>query len=290
MPNILKSIAIASVLVLGACSNDVENPALQYQAAVNAFQAGDFENATELLTPLAKEQNAQAQFMLADIYMTGKLGAADNETGMKWLSQSAENSHIRAMSMMGVRYLNGNGVDKDLDKAVKMLRTAAENKNVKAQLLMGFLHFHGQGVEKSPDIASRYYYAAALNGDPEAAQRLKKLAEQGGAEPVTYMGLLYKDGIGVEVHAPKAAEMVLNGAEQNFGLAQYMISHAFGAGQGFEQDYLKAHMWANLAAANGHEGAEKRRDVWAQLMTPEQIATAQKMARDWTEEFEGRSE
>ena len=69
-------------------------------------------------------------------------------------------------------------------------------------------------------------------------------------------------------------------------MAQYLISHAYGAGQGVDQDYLKAHMYANLAASQGYEGAEKRRDVWSQLMTPEQIAQAQEMARNWVQDRE----
>ena len=52
-------------------------------------------------------------------------------------------------------------------------------------------------------------------------------------------------------------------------------------GQG---DYVRAHMWFNLSAAQ--EGADsqiaaKDRDNIAKLMTPAQIAEAQKLAREW---------
>ena len=45
------------------------------------------------------------------------------------------------------------------------------------------------------------------------------------------------------------------------------------------QDFVEAHKWANVAAANGNEEAAERRDVFANLMTPEQIAEAQDRAR-----------
>ncbi len=49
-------------------------------------------------------------------------------------------------------------------------------------------------------------------------------------------------------------------------------------GQGVPQNYVKAHMWFNLAAAQGNEKAIKNRNAVSQLMTREQIAEAQKKA------------
>ena len=45
-------------------------------------------------------------------------------------------------------------------------------------------------------------------------------------------------------------------------------------------DYVKAHLWFNLAATSGHANAIKNRDATADKMTPKQIAEAQTMARD----------
>ena len=45
-------------------------------------------------------------------------------------------------------------------------------------------------------------------------------------------------------------------------------------------------MWLNLAAANGIDVGSKARDLVAKEMTSEQIAEAQKMAREWMEEHE----
>jgi TPR repeat protein len=55
----------------------------------------------------------------------------------------------------------------------------------------------------------------------------------------------------------------------------------YGTGQGVPQDYVKAHMWFNLAAAGGHKNAVKARDMTAARMTAAQIAEAQKLAREW---------
>jgi len=51
--------------------------------------------------------------------------------------------------------------------------------------------------------------------------------------------------------------------------------------KGVPQDDVLAYMWFNLAAARGEKYAGDLRDDLAQHMTSEQIAEAQKLARDW---------
>ncbi len=63
-------------------------------------------------------------------------------------------------------------------------------------------------------------------------------------------------------------------AQDNLGVLYYM-------GQGVPQDYVRAHMWFNLAAAGGDKVAARHRDIVAAKMTPAQIAEAQKLAREW---------
>jgi TPR repeat protein len=52
-------------------------------------------------------------------------------------------------------------------------------------------------------------------------------------------------------------------------------------GQGVPQDYVRAHMWFSLSAAQGGQVAAIERDSISKLITPAQIAEAQKLAREW---------
>jgi len=47
------------------------------------------------------------------------------------------------------------------------------------------------------------------------------------------------------------------------------------------QNFIVAHIWFNLAAAQGLADAGTRRDQIAAKMTPDQIAEAQPMAIEW---------
>ena len=51
-------------------------------------------------------------------------------------------------------------------------------------------------------------------------------------------------------------------------------------GTGVIKDNVSAHMWFNIAASQGYKDALKGRDMVAKKMTPSQIETAQRLARE----------
>ena len=70
-------------------------------------------------------------------------------------------------------------------------------------------------------------------------------------------------------------------AEQGDPLAQSYLGGMYAEGEGLPKDYVLAHMWMNLAAAKGVQEAVKGRDLLEILMTPAQLAEAQRLAREW---------
>ncbi len=70
-------------------------------------------------------------------------------------------------------------------------------------------------------------------------------------------------------------------AEQGDAAAQYNLGVMYREGRGVPQDYVQAHMWVTLAAAQGDKDARKGRGIVAEKMTPAQIAEAQRLAREW---------
>jgi hypothetical protein len=70
------------------------------------------------------------------------------------------------------------------------------------------------------------------------------------------------------------------GAEQGYTPAQADLGVLYWNGQGVQQDVVLAYMWLSLAAAREPDAVGKR-DVAASQMTPEEIAEAQRLARNW---------
>ena len=69
-------------------------------------------------------------------------------------------------------------------------------------------------------------------------------------------------------------------AEEGSAKAQYKLALMYEKGEGFLQDFVYAHMWANLSVANGYADAKSLRDKVANKMTPSQMEKAQDLARE----------
>jgi len=69
-------------------------------------------------------------------------------------------------------------------------------------------------------------------------------------------------------------------AEQGDSSAQFNLGLMYRNGKGVLQDNVRAHMWYNIAAANGSKKSGEWRDEIAGLMTSADISEAQKMARE----------
>ena len=71
-------------------------------------------------------------------------------------------------------------------------------------------------------------------------------------------------------------------AEQGNYYAQYNPGIHYNAGMGVTQDYVQAHKWFNLAVAQKDDPSTRESiDAITSKMTPEQIATAQKLVSKW---------
>ena len=53
------------------------------------------------------------------------------------------------------------------------------------------------------------------------------------------------------------------------------------AGRGVEADLIEAHKWFNIAALRGSEEARRYRSEISEEMTKQEIAHAQRLARQW---------
>jgi|TARA_R110002124_G_C8677892_1_gene491821 TPR repeat protein len=88
-----------------------------------------------------------------------------------------------------------------------------------------------------------------------------------------------------EVGHPDYAE-TRKAADQGLVDAQFKLGGMFHLGRGVIQDAVMAHMYFNIASAGGSDSARKNRDRVAEQMTREQVAEAQRLAREWMERHE----
>ena len=112
-------------------------------------------------------------------------------------------------------------------------------------------------------------------------------AEQGLALAQLSLGVMYGTGAGVPEDDAEAVRWWRLAAEQGNARAQFNLGVSYDNGEGVPQNDVQAHMWSNLAASrltgDDRETAAELRDRARARMTPEQIADAQRLAREWDE-------
>ncbi len=92
---------------------------------------------------------------------------------------------------------------------------------------------------------------------------------------------MYAKGQGVPQDYTEAVKWYRLAVEQGDAVAQANLGLMYAKGQGVAQNDIQAYMWETLAAAQGNENASKGLEILEKQMTPDQIAEAQRLAREW---------
>lgn len=158
---------------------------------------------------------------------------------------------------------------------LEALRQSAEQGDADAQFALAQRYLRGG----SPGLP-RDHAAAAL--------WFRKAAEQGSSTSQLNLGWMYYRGEGVLQDYTEAARWFRKAAEQGDARGQLNLGRVYVAGKGVPKDYVLAYKWFNLSAAapppprgTGSDTARIDRDRLAHRMTTDQIAEAQRLAREW---------
>lgn len=78
-----------------------------------------------------------------------------------------------------------------------------------------------------------------------------------------------------------AGDVVGASAQGGGADALFQLGLMYCTGRDVDLDLVEAHKWFNLAALRGNEAAKQYRSDIAREMTRQEIASAQKSAREW---------
>jgi TPR repeat protein len=131
--------------------------------------------------------------------------------------------------------------------------------------------------------AVTWIHKAAQGGDKAAVAWLERATAEGSVAAEGRLADLYASGKGVTADVAKAIRLYQHAADNGDSFAQVQLGLRYAKGEGVEQSYVQAHKWVNLAAVDGNVEAAKSREVFSKLMTPEQLAEAHRLTREWAE-------
>ncbi len=100
-------------------------PAGPIEDATAALERRDFATALQLLRPLAKRGNADAQMKVGFLYVTGEGVPQDYAEAAKWFHLAADQGQANAQCFLGLMYFEGRGVPREYVKAHMWLNLAA---------------------------------------------------------------------------------------------------------------------------------------------------------------------
>jgi TPR repeat protein len=153
------------------------------------------------------------------------------------------------------------------------MRIARLSTGVLAAVLLSASSAFAGALEDCASAYDRQDYAAAT-------QLCRPLAEQGNVRAQLSLGGMYYNGQGVQQDYAEAAKWTRRAAEQGYAPAQADLGVMYWNGEGVPKNAVLGYMWLYLAAPEEPSAAEER-DVAASQMTRDEIAEAQRLAREW---------
>jgi len=284
---------------------------------VGVTRAKDFSAAEYWFRLAAASGFAPAQYRLGLLYWEGFGAFRSAREAARNFRLAADQGHARAQYSLAVLYKDGEGVMPDDVQAymwwnlvtvaplsTDSIRDAAEHsiENIGKRmepvqraeanrLAREWTHDHGiEGTEsRDMDLTSN----AVIKTNVEAAGRaqsgvlpnLKSSAEQGQAEAQFVLGSMYAAGTIVDRNHIEAVQWLRLSAEQGYAQSFFPLLNAYLEGNGVPQDYVSAHLWFNIAAArltgDDRAVAVEQRDLVQGLVNSNQVAEAQRLAREW---------
>lgn len=118
--------------------------------------------------------------------------------------------------------------------------------------------------------------------EAEAAKWLRKAAEQGFAPAQLYIGEMYLSGRGGFLQDDlQALALFRKSAATGLNEALFALGTMYQLGRGLDKNDVLAYAYLNLAAANGHDAAEKERNAIFATLKPAQVKEGQALSSSW---------
>lgn len=231
-------------------------------AAYGAFQRGLYKTAYNLALARARNGDAAAQTLVAEILSRG-LGVPLNPAeAAKWYGLAAEQGVAEAQFQYALMLLDGRFVQKDEKEAHALMQAAAEAGNRLAQF-----NFAQLLVKEEPGDA----------GLAKAVPYYERAAATGLADAQYAMSQIYANGVGGKKRDDaEARRFLLQAARQNFDTAQLDLGQWLVDGRGGPRDLEDGFKWMKVAAEGGNVAAQNRlaKFYWGGIGTDQDLVLA----------------
>lgn len=207
--------------------------ATDYEDALSAHDAGQYEAALTLLRPLGEAGNVDAQNKLSHMYWYGEGTAVDYDEALRWSRRAAAAGSASAYYDIGVHYRAGLGVPQSDELAFEWLLKAANLGHSRAAKSVAVSYALGRGVAQDTVLYLHWLRVAADLGSPDAEMVI-------GITNLDFGDIAEADRM---LQAAAASRQ----PEAAFKLGQLFLEGA----PGWSKDPAQALMWLTIAGRAG---------------------------------------
>lgn len=295
----LTALAIAAHVLAFAQSDD------WYTTWIAAMRQKDTAQAATLARDAAGRGDPRGRYAYALMLSEGIGVQRDTAEARRLMDEAAAAGNVAARNEYGKMLMRGVGGPVDLERAYESLSAAAEQGQSEAMYHLstllsmpahpradptaaftaahrsalagfapafgrvGFLMLQGQGVTRDPERAVEWFRGGTARGDVQS---------------VAYLGWAVASGTGTPRNGPAGENLLTAAANAGNLWAMATLADVYRRGIVLPRDYVRAYTWATIALGRGHQSQPLRaaRDEIEKLLTPEQVAGAQRAAREWT--------
>ena len=145
-----------------------------FAKGLESYNLGNYVEAINFFTPVAESGDSSAQFNLALIYYSGKMGVSDDTflKAFKWAKLSGDQGNSASQQLLGEMYFFGRGVSQNDNLAFKWFELAAQQGVASAQFALGNMYDNGWGIAKDLSKAVSWWSKAAKQGHQKAKMNI----------------------------------------------------------------------------------------------------------------------
>ncbi|MFT7300088.1 MAG: TPR repeat protein [Porticoccus sp.] len=139
-----------------------------------AIRSGKLEEGLAILSPLAEQGDADAQYGVAILYKEGWGTDKNEQKSFENYEKAAKQGHVNAMFYTASDYQSGTGVIQDYSAAANWYEQASNKGHAAAMYGLGSLYYNGLGVERDDQAANTWITKSADAGFELASEFLKQ--------------------------------------------------------------------------------------------------------------------
>ena len=213
--------------------------------AYGAYQRGEYLTAMDLAIPKAKEGDAAAQTLIAEMLRNGQGMARDLPTAAFWYSKAASLGDPNAMLQYSLLLMSGSaGVTRDKAKSDEYMEKAAKAGQPVAAFNWAQVLVSEKPGPEGLKAAMPFYEVSAAKGIPDSQYALSQI----------YLNL---PGIPDEKRAT-ARDWLVKAAVAGYDTAQFDLAAWLINGTEGDQDLENGFKWMKLAANKGNVLAQNK--------------------------------